>query len=656
MQRIGFTYDCSINAIYGPGGAGANFPYTLDIMTGQQPDAKGNVPVDNTNWWGQGAGVRPQGNPIREHKGLWVIPASRIEIDPADRTTLQAKPGFSGSIPGNDWTVTGYDYNLWNEAKADEAQSVRAYMNTVRKTLAGNRAPLHFGFNSQYYFTGTNSEYNGLTQQQRRGLFEEFVKQASQLPDVFFVTGDMVIAWMENPCSAANFRPENYLRKAVVPVPEPLKVATPTASIPTGSAVEKNTTVRLSSTTIETVIYYTIDGSTPSATSGFTAQPIVLTKDVTIRAIAYKAGVSSEIAVFEYTVYEPTYDPAAIAVINHLIDNNGLSATKDNPASWTFAAWNSAEPKQLTGLSLSDKSLQGEASFAGLTNLKQLNCNINHLTAINISGLTNLENLNCGENNLTVLDVSALTSLSNFSGSGQSANLTLNVVANGKYETSIALLHPVFGSAAVSYSGGLLTCTDNKVAGTSFNVETGNNDYKLSGTLNFTYVEAPPVITTTSLPAASVNTAYNQTLTASGTQPIAWEITAGNLPDGFSFAYSSGTISGTPTVAGTYNFTVKASNALGFATKALSIVVGGVTGIAEVAAEKIRLYPNPITNVLIIESGELRVEKVDILDVTGKTVFSSNKTEINISHLPSGTYFVKMQTASGELIKKVIKE
>jgi hypothetical protein len=174
MHRIGFVYDCSINAIYGPAGQGANFPYTLDIMPGQQPNAKGNVPIDNTNWWGQGSGVRPQGNPIREHKGLWVIPASAIEIDPADRPAIQDKleGGASHYIPSGGWLVAGLDWNLWEEAKADSGQSVRALINTVKRTLAGNRAPLHLGFHSQYYFEGS---YNDLTLEQRRGLFEEFV-------------------------------------------------------------------------------------------------------------------------------------------------------------------------------------------------------------------------------------------------------------------------------------------------------------------------------------------------------------------------------------------------------------------------------------------------------------------------------------------------
>ena len=82
------------------------------------------------------------------------------------------------------------------------------------------------------------------------------------------------------------------------------QVSQPTASIASGSTVEKNATVTLASTTDGATIYYTLDGSTPLAASGLEyTQPIVITDNVTIRAIAVKEGMTdSEIAVFEYYV------------------------------------------------------------------------------------------------------------------------------------------------------------------------------------------------------------------------------------------------------------------------------------------------------------------------------------------------------------------
>ena len=81
----------------------------------------------------------------------------------------------------------------------------------------------------------------------------------------------------------------------------------------------------------------------------------------------------------------------------------------------------------------------------------------------------------------------------------------------------------------------------------------------------------PPAIVTTTLPGGTVGTAYSQTLTATGDAPITWSIESGSLPDGLTL--SGNTISGTPADAGTFTFTVKASNSAGSDSQELSIVI-----------------------------------------------------------------------------------
>lgn len=73
----------------------------------------------------------------------------------------------------------------------------------------------------------------------------------------------------------------------------------------------------------------------------------------------------------------------------------------------------------------------------------------------------------------------------------------------------------------------------------------------------------PVFIATNSLPAATVGTAYSATLTAGGGNgPYMWSITSGALPPGLSMDVN-GNITGTPTTAGTYNFTVQVVDQLG---------------------------------------------------------------------------------------------
>ena len=80
-------------------------------------------------------------------------------------------------------------------------------------------------------------------------------------------------------------------------------------------------------------------------------------------------------------------------------------------------------------------------------------------------------------------------------------------------------------------------------------------------------------ITTDRLPDGKVGEAYSQTLTADGTEPVAWSISSGNLPDGLKLDGNTGEISGTPTADGTAKFTVKATNSAGSDTKELSITI-----------------------------------------------------------------------------------
>ncbi len=120
--------------------------------------------------------------------------------------------------------------------------------------------------------------------------------------------------------------------------------------------------------------------------------------------------------------------------------------------------------------------------------------------------------------------------------------------------------------------------TYNKIEGKDAKLVTAVTGYTDSVILTYTfdaiegtYVPTKPAITTATLPDGKVGEAYNQTLAATGTNPIAWGIETGTLPDGLTLV--GDTIKGTPSKAGEFKFTVKATNVGGSNTKELTIKI-----------------------------------------------------------------------------------
>ena len=61
---------------------------------------------------------------------------------------------------------------------------------------------------------------------------------------------------------------------------------------------------------------------------------------------------------------------------------------------------------------------------------------------------------------------------------------------------------------------------------------------------------------------------------------------------------------------------------------------------------------------LRIENGEIQINRLEILDLSGKVVcqYDDSKNKINISALSRGIYFVKIETDNGVVIRKFVKE
>lgn len=117
-------------------------------------------------------------------------------------------------------------------------------------------------------------------------------------------------------------------------------------------------------------------------------------------------------------------------------------------------------------------------------------------------------------------------------------------------------------------TGGSFTAQDYGAGTYSYEIDLTVTD--TSGLTNTDSVNLPlnsgncPTITISpaSLPDGAVGTPYSQTLSASGgNPPYTFTVSLGTLPPGLSLDGVTGVISGTPTTAGTYNFTITATDA-----------------------------------------------------------------------------------------------
>ena len=150
------------------------------------------------------------------------------------------------------------------------------------------------------------------------------------------------------------------------------------------------------------------------------------------------------------------------------------------------------------------------------------------------------------------------------------------------------------GASLTVPSGKTLT-NNGTVTTTEGGILTNNGTINNSGTLPGTISgNQPPKITTTSLPDGKEYTAYNETLQADN-DPTQWSVTSGSLPAELTLDTSTGVISGTPTAADTYNFTVTATNGNGSDSKAFTLTVTPTNNYFEIStAEQLYAFANAV--------------------------------------------------------------
>lgn len=138
---------------------------------------------------------------------------------------------------------------------------------------------------------------------------------------------------------------------------------------------------------------------------------------------------------------------------------------------------------------------------------------------------------------------------------------------------------------ALNVTTGAISGTPTAAGASSFTVQAadaGTPQQKVTKALSIAIVQQL-VITSTSLPTGAVTSLYSATLQSSGGVPaVTWSLSTGTLPAGLVLNANTGAITGTPTTAGTANFTVQATDSgtpQQVVTKPLSITVNPVLAV-----------------------------------------------------------------------------
>ncbi|MGX0000719.1 autotransporter domain-containing protein [Pantoea piersonii] len=184
------------------------------------------------------------------------------------------------------------------------------------------------------------------------------------------------------------------------------------------------------------------------------------------------------------------------------------------------------------------------------------------------------------------------------------ANSTNNVISlslSGGTATSVTLVStPAHGSAAVSGTTVIYTPAAGYSGSDSF-IWNASNSGGTSADATVSLTVTPPVLAVApasgALNAATVGNAWSQSLTASGgTLPWTWSVTA--LPAGITLDATTGTLSGTPSAAGSYSFQVTATDANGATGSAsYTLVVSAASPVASDSTATVvaNSSSNPVT-------------------------------------------------------------
>lgn len=319
------------------------------------------------------------------------------------------------------------------------------------------------------------------------------------------------------------------------------------------------------------IYYNTINLNTNQTTAGNSAAiNIAVGSNLNIRNNIFA---NTQTTGTRYAIYSAVANSAftAINYNNYFVSTGSAGIGFLGSARVTLANWQTATAQDAN-------SLNTDPVFTSPTNLLPTSCRLDN-KGVTIAGITT--DIAAVVRNVTTPDIGAyeFTPVLTIS-PATLPNATLNVLYNQTL-TQTGILGAVTWTLSAGAlptgitlsSAGVLSGTSS-VAGT-FNFTVQATDGFCTNTTVYTLVvDCPTSITFGTAPVnGTAGTAYTHTLGQTGLGTVTWSVGAG-LPTGLSLDATTGIISGTPTVSGTYNFTVQVQQSTCSYTQGYAIVIG----------------------------------------------------------------------------------
>lgn len=77
-------------------------------------------------------------------------------------------------------------------------------------------------------------------------------------------------------------------------------------------------------------------------------------------------------------------------------------------------------------------------------------------------------------------------------------------------------------------------------------------------------------------------------------------------------------------------------------------------GVNELNEPALSVYPNPVSETLRVQTGAV-VESMEVVSLNGEVLLSSSEEALNVSTLTDGSYFVRIVTNEGRIVRSFVK-